>query len=157
MTNLAGEYSDGCLFEEGFQWQMGIRGVDRGAVRNCVTHDIGRGFRAFNGVAGAMFFRCKNWVFENSEWGFIDIGLGSGDGEAFDFEGSTDNMTMRNCLFHDTDGPDFMAPIVSRTTRKARLLVRKTTKGNPFISEFEAYNDTTGSLPLTDARALVGE
>jgi hypothetical protein len=99
---------DGCLFEEGYQWQLGIRGAAGGAVRNCITHDIGRGFRAFNGVAGAMFFRCKDWVFENSEWGFVDIGLGSGDGEAFDFEGNCDNMTMRNCLFHDTDGPGFL-------------------------------------------------
>ena len=99
---------EGCLFEEGYQWQLGIRGVDKGAVRNCVTHDIGRGFKAFNGVAGAMFFRCKNWVFEDSEWGFIDLGQGSWDGEAFDFEGNCDNMTMRNCLFHDTDGPGFL-------------------------------------------------
>jgi len=99
---------EGCLFEEGYQWQLGIRGVAGGAVRNCVTHDIGRGFRAFNGVAGAMFFRCRNWVFEDSEWGFISIGLGSGDGEAFDFESNCDHMTMRNCLFHDTDGPCFL-------------------------------------------------
>jgi len=106
--NFANMTFEGCLFEEGYQWQMGIRGVAGGAVRNCVTHDIGRGFRAFNGVAGAMFFRCKDWVFEDSEWGFIDIGLGSGDGEAFDFEGNCDKMTMRNCLFHDTDGPGFL-------------------------------------------------
>ena len=99
---------DGCLFEEGYQWQQGIRGVDGGAMRNCVTHDIGRGFRSFNGVAGSMFFRCKDWVFENSEWGYVSIGLGSGDGEAFDFEGNCDNMTMRDCLFHDTDGPGFL-------------------------------------------------
>jgi hypothetical protein len=99
---------EGCLFEEGYQWQQGIRGVAGGAMRNCVTHDVGRGFRAWNGVAGAMFFRCKDWVFEDSEWGFIDIGLGSGDGEAFDFEGNCDNMTMRNGLFHDTDGPGFL-------------------------------------------------
>lgn len=97
-----------CLFEEGYQWQLGLRGVAGGSVRNCVTHDIGRGFRAFNGVAGAMFFRCKDWVFEDSEWGFVDIGLGSGDGEAFDFEGNCNNMIMRNCLFHDTDGPGFL-------------------------------------------------
>jgi sulfatase modifying factor 1 len=97
-----------CLFEEGRQWQLGIRGVDTGAVRNCVTHDVGRNFRSFNGVAGAMFFRCKDWVFEDSEWGYISIGLGSGDGQAFDFEGNCDNMTMRNCLFHDTDGPGFL-------------------------------------------------
>jgi len=106
--NFANMTFENCLFEEGYQWQMGIRGVAGGLVRNCVTHDIGRGFRSFNGVAGAMFFRCKNWVFEDSEWGFIDIGLGSGDGEAFDFEGNCDNMTMRNCLFHDTDGPGFL-------------------------------------------------
>ncbi len=99
---------EGCLFEEGYQWQLGIRGVAGGAVRNCVTHDVGRGFRAFNGVAGAMFARCKDWVFEDSEWGFIDIGQGSGDGEAFDFESNCDRMTMRNCLFHDTDGPGFL-------------------------------------------------
>lgn len=99
---------EGCLFEEGYQWQLGMRGVDKGAVRNCITHDIGRGFRAFNGVAGAMFARCKDWVFEDSEWGFIDIGLGSGDGEAFDFESNCDRMVMRNCLFHDTDGPGFL-------------------------------------------------
>ncbi|MBT3198685.1 MAG: right-handed parallel beta-helix repeat-containing protein [Phycisphaerales bacterium] len=99
---------DGCLFEEGYQWQMGLRGVAGGAVRNCVTHDIGRKFRSFNGVAGAMFFRCKDWTFEDSEWGFVSIGLGSGDGEAFDFEGNCDNMTMKNCLFHDTDGPGFL-------------------------------------------------
>ncbi|MHC4252687.1 MAG: LamG-like jellyroll fold domain-containing protein, partial [Planctomycetota bacterium] len=97
-----------CLFEEGFQWQQGIRGVDKGLMRNCVTHDIGRGFRSFNGVAGSMFFRCKDWVFEDCEWGFVSIGLGSGDGEAFDFEGNCDRMTMRNCLFHDTDGPGFL-------------------------------------------------
>ena len=106
--NFGNMVFEGCLFEEGYQWQMGIRGVAGGAVRNCVTHDIGRGFRAFNGVAGAMFFRCKDWVFEDSEWGFVDIGQGSGDGEAFDFEGNCDNMVMRNCLFHDTDGPGFL-------------------------------------------------
>jgi len=97
-----------CLFEEGYQWQQGIRGVDTGLMRNCVTHDIGRGFRSFNGVAGSMFFRCKNWLFEDCEWGFVSIGLGSGDGEAFDFEGNCDDMTMRRCLFHDTDGPGFL-------------------------------------------------
>ena len=106
--NFANLHFDGCLFEEGYQWQLGIRGVDKGSVKNCVTHDIGRGFRSFNGVAGAMFFRCKDWVFEDSEWGYVDIGLGSGDGEAFDFEGNCDNMIMRNCNFHDTDGPGFL-------------------------------------------------
>jgi len=106
--NFGNMVMEDCLFEEGYQWQMGIRGVDGGAVRNCVTHDIGRGFRAWNGVAGAMFFRSKNWVFEDSEWGFISIGKGSGDGEAFDFEGNCDDMTMKRCLFHDTDGPGFL-------------------------------------------------
>jgi len=106
--NFANFVFESCLFEEGYQWQLGMRGVAGGAVRNCVTLDIGRGFRAFNGVAGAMFARCKNWVFEDSEWGFIDIGQGSGDGEAFDFESNCDNMIMRNCLFHDTDGPCFL-------------------------------------------------
>ncbi|MFT7513321.1 MAG: hypothetical protein ACI9QL_002532, partial [Candidatus Omnitrophota bacterium] len=106
--NFANMIMDRCRFEEGYQWQQGIRGVAGGVMRHCITHDIGRDFRSFNGVAGAMFFRCKDWIFENSEWGFVSIGLGSGDGEAFDFEGNCDNMTMRNCLFHDTDGPGFL-------------------------------------------------
>ena len=106
--NFANLNFENCLFEEGYQWQLGIRGVIKGSVKNCVTLDIGRGFRSFNGVAGAMFFRCKDWIFEDSEWGFVDIGLGSGDGEAFDFEGNCDNMIMRNCNFHDTDGPGFL-------------------------------------------------
>jgi len=97
-----------CLFEEGYQWQLGIRGVDGGVVRNCVTHDIGRDFRSFNGVAGGMFFRCKDWIMEDSEWSYVDIGQGSGDGETFDFEGNCDNITMRDCLFHDSDGPGFL-------------------------------------------------
>lgn len=54
------------------------------------------------------FIWIEDWLFENSEWGFVDIGLGSGDGEAFDFEGNCDRMTMRNCLFHDSDGPGFL-------------------------------------------------
>ena len=106
--NFANLNFENCLFEEGYQWQLGIRGVIKGSVKNCVTLDIGRGFRSFNGVAGAMFFRCKDWIFEDSEWGFVDIGLGSGDGQAFDFEGNCDNMIMRNCNFHDTDGPGFL-------------------------------------------------
>ena len=99
---------EGCQFLEGYQWQQGIRGVDTGAMRDCITHNVGEGFRAWNGVAGSMFFRCKDWVFEDSEWSHVSIGLGSGDGEAFDFEGNCDNMTMRNCIFHDTDGPGFL-------------------------------------------------
>lgn len=106
--NFANLNFDSCLFEEGYQWQQGIRGVDKGSMRNCVTHDVGRGFRSFNGVAGSMFFRCKNWIIEDCEWGFVDIGLGSGDGEAFDWEGNCDDSVMRNCLFHDTDGPGFL-------------------------------------------------
>ncbi len=112
--NAGGIYNFGnfviedCLFEEGYQWPLGMRGIAGGAVRNCVTLDIGRNFRSFNGVAGSMFARCKNWTFDDSEWGYVSIGLGSGDGEAFDFESNCDHMTMRNCLFHDTDGPCFL-------------------------------------------------
>jgi len=108
--NFGNMTMEDCLFEEGYQWQMGIRGVDGGLVRHCVTVDIGRidNFLAWNGVAGAMFFRCKNWVFEDSEWGFISTGGGSWDGEAFDFEGNCNDNVMRNCLFHDTDGPCFL-------------------------------------------------
>ncbi|MCE9609222.1 MAG: autotransporter-associated beta strand repeat-containing protein [Chthoniobacter sp.] len=99
----------GCLFEEGYQWQLGLRGISGGQIANCVTHDIGRGFAAFNGVAGAMMYRLKNFTFTDSEWGFVSRNGGaSGDGEAFDLEGNNANMTFTRCLFHDTDGPCFM-------------------------------------------------
>jgi hypothetical protein len=41
-------------------------------------------------------------------------------------------------------GADFVAPIISRTTQKVRLMVIQTTAGNPAITEFAAHNDTTG-------------
>jgi len=43
-------------------------------------------------------------------------------------------------------GSEFVAPIVSRTTPKARLMVIATTSGEPSIAEFSAYNDTTGEV-----------
>ena len=50
------------------------------------------------------------------------------------------------CFNGRTLGADFVAPIVSRTTSKARLLILATNKGNPDIAEFAAYNDTTGEV-----------
>jgi len=55
------------------------------------------------------------------------------------------------CFNGRTIGPDFMAPIVSRRTRKVRLLVMRTESGNPAISSFGTYYDTTGWLPITAA------
>jgi len=45
-------------------------------------------------------------------------------------------------------GPEFMAPIVSRTTKKVRLRIMGTKSGNPAISAFEVYNDTAGWRPV---------
>jgi hypothetical protein len=45
-------------------------------------------------------------------------------------------------------GPDFIAPIVSRTTKKMRLRILKTESGNPAIGAFQVYNDTTRGLPV---------
>ena len=108
--NFANLTVSGCLFEEGYQWQLGLRGIAGGQITNCVTHDIGRlnNFVAFNGVAGAMMYRLKDFTFTDSEWGFVSRGGGSGDGEAFDLEGNNSNMTFTNCLFHDADGPCIM-------------------------------------------------
>jgi len=106
--NFANLTVSGCLFEEGYQWQLGLRGISGGQVTNCVTHDIGRNFTAFNGVAGAMMYRLTNFTFTDSEWGFVSRGGGSIDGEAFDLEGNNSIMTFTRCLFHDTDGPGFM-------------------------------------------------
>jgi hypothetical protein len=50
------------------------------------------------------------------------------------------------CFNGATIGADFMAPIVGRTTRKARMLIMRTAAGNPALSSFRAYNDTTGEV-----------
>jgi len=153
--NFGNMTMDNCLFEDGSQWQMGIRGVDGGTVRNCVTHDIGRNNTAWNGVAGAMFFRSKNWVFEDSEWGFISRHGGtSGDGEAFDFEGNCDDMTMRRCLFHDTDGPGFLICLWASTCQPNTGILMEDCVLNgksmdsslprsEIFNTSEAYNDVT--------------
>ena len=109
--NFANLVIDGCTFEECKQWPLGLRGVAGGVLRNCLTLDVGRHNQAWNGVAGSMIARCKDFVFEDSEWGFISIGPPgkvSGDGQAFDFECNNINHVMRRCLFHDTDGPGFL-------------------------------------------------
>ena len=43
-------------------------------------------------------------------------------------------------------GAEFVAPVVSRTTKKVRLLIMKTESGSPCINAFEAYNDTSGEV-----------
>lgn len=47
-------------------------------------------------------------------------------------------------------GPDFVAPIVARTTSAVRLKFMQTAGGNPAITEFGAYNDPVGT-PFNDA------
>lgn len=110
--NFANMVIEDCTFEECKQWPLGLRGIDGGAVRRCLTLDIGRNNVAFNGVAGAMIQRCKHFIFEDSEWGCVSLGPIGGkasiDGEAFDFEANCIDHVMRRCLFHDTDGPCFM-------------------------------------------------
>lgn len=51
-----------------------------------------------------------------------------------------------SCFNGRAIGADFVAPIVSRTTRKARLSVVRTESGAPCIAEFKAYNDTSGRV-----------
>ena len=51
-----------------------------------------------------------------------------------------------SCFNGRAIGSDFIAPIVSRTTQKVRLLVMRTNSGNPCIGEFAVYNDTTGEV-----------
>ena len=57
----------GTLGTRNFPQKQRRRGVEGAAMRQCVTHDLGRRFKSFNGVAGSMFFRCKDWVFANVE------------------------------------------------------------------------------------------
>jgi hypothetical protein len=43
-------------------------------------------------------------------------------------------------------GPQFLAPIVSRTTTKARVSVLQTTAGEPQLESVAAYHDSTGQF-----------
>ena len=43
-------------------------------------------------------------------------------------------------------GREFMAPIVSRATRKVRLFVMEAAKGSPCIAEFGDHDDMSGGL-----------
>ena len=109
--NFSNVVIEDCLVEEGKQWQIAPQNINGGVIRNCVFHDTGRRFQAFNGVAGSMFWRCRDMLIEDCEFGYISIGEKgrvSMDGEAFDFEGDNSDITMRNCLFHDADGPGFL-------------------------------------------------
>jgi hypothetical protein len=47
-------------------------------------------------------------------------------------------------------GVGFVAPIVSRVTTKARLRIMNTKSGKSKITEFTAYNDTTGFTTFND-------
>ena len=49
-----------------------------------------------------------------------------------------------SCFNGRTIGSNYVAPIVSRTTQKARLWITSTGSGNPVIAEFQAYNDLAG-------------
>jgi len=109
--NFSNLVIEDCIVEEGKQWQIGIRNVNGGVIRNSVFHDTGRRFQAFNGVAGSMIQRSRDLLFEDCEFGFVSIGEKgrvSADGEAFDFEIDNCDITVRNCLFHDTDGPGIL-------------------------------------------------
>ena len=56
-------------------------------------------------------------------------------------------LCRKPCCFNGANiGTEFVAPIVSRTTKRARLFIKRTSKGNPAIAEFETYNDTTRGL-----------
>jgi len=44
-----------------------------------------------------------------------------------------------------------VAPIVGITTTETGLLILRTTKGNPAISAFEAYNDTSEGRDLNSS------
>jgi len=55
-----------------------------------------------------------------------------------------ETSSWRNCFHGAAIGKEFIAPIVGRTTTKARMQVLRTKSGNPAIAEFAAYDNTTG-------------
>jgi hypothetical protein len=57
----------------------------------------------------------------------------------------TKSNQWRSCFNGRGIGGDFIAPIVSRSTRKVRLMILQTTAGNPGITEFGVYNDPVGT------------
>ena len=74
---------------------------------------------------------------------FLDFSAGS-----VDLAGSVDRDDKKSawvgCFNGRNIGAEFVAPIVERTTKKARLLILQTGSGDPSILAFEAYADTLG-------------
>lgn len=100
---------DQCTAEDGKNWQFVIHSTTGGRISDSWVHRVAYyNERAKNGTAGAMLFRCEDFLVENSEFGHVSIGAGSMDGQAFDLEGNTTRTVFRNCLFHETEGAGFL-------------------------------------------------
>jgi len=100
---------DRCTAEDGKNWQFVVHSTVGGRISDTWVHRVGYfNERAKNGIAGSMLYRCEDFVVENSEFGHVSIGAGSGDGQSFDLEGNNTRTVFRNCLFHETEGAGFL-------------------------------------------------
>ena len=125
----------------------------RSSFVNCVVRNLGDACKTPNLAAKAKLATSMK---ENDQWVQIDFGAPTAINEfklkedpsssisRYRIECWNDKAGRWVGCFNGMDiGAEFVAPIVGRNTTKARLFIMRTTKGDPAISAFEAYNDTS--------------
>ena len=98
-----------CTAYDGHNWQFAIRSTKGGKLVHCSVHKtLYYDENVQVGSASTLLFRNRDLTVENCEFGYQRIGRCGFDGESFDIEGNNRNITLRNCLFHDSEGPLFL-------------------------------------------------
>jgi len=86
---------------------MALFDVDGGNVSRVDTFLGGTGFYD-TGTTSGFIETMKNFVIEDCQFAFSKRSSTSNDGVGFDYEGDTDNVTLRDSVIHDNDGGAFL-------------------------------------------------
>jgi len=86
---------------------MALFYVDGGSASRVDTFLGGSGF--YNtGTTGGFIESIRNFVIDDCQFAFNKRNATANDGIGFDYEGDTNNVTVRNSVFHDNDGGGFL-------------------------------------------------
>ncbi len=86
---------------------MALFDVNGGKVSRVDTFLGGTGFYD-TGTTSGFIETMKNFVIEDCQFAFSKRSSTSNDGVGFDYEGDTDNVTLRDSVIHDNDGGAFL-------------------------------------------------
>lgn len=86
---------------------MALFDLDGGSASRVDTFLGGTGFYD-SGTTGGFVESVKNFDIENCQFAFNKRSNTSNDGVCFDYEGDTSNVTIKDSVFHDSDGGAFL-------------------------------------------------